>query len=120
RRVLFRSDLLTGLAKIAKIWISVGKRGCADRDEHDLRLMQSLRRVLSETNPIENRSQHFPNARLVDRRSSVPKRIDLVGVNVETAYVMTHVRQTKAGCQANVPGSDYADFHVNTRDVFPC
>ena len=106
--------MLTGLAKIAKIGISVGKRRRADRDEHDLRLMQSLGGIFGETNPIENRSEHFPNARLVDRRSSVPKRIDLVGVNVETAYVMTHVRQTKASGQANVPGSDYTDFHVDT------
>ncbi len=75
--------------------------------------MQSLGRIVSETDPIGNRREQFSDARLVYGRYSLSKRIDFVRVNVETTYVMTYIRETKAGCQAHVPGSDHTDFHFN-------
>jgi len=53
----------------------------------------------------------FEQSRLMDRNAAIFKNADLRSIEVKAKYIVADIRETGARNQADVTGTNYADFH---------
>ena len=90
----------------------VGGRG-PDCDEGQINIAHGGREVGRERQASCGRvlSDHLFEARFVDRNLVALKALDLRRVFVDASHPLTGCGKARAGDQANVSGSDYAELH---------
>ena len=55
----------------------------------------------------------FLESRLINRHDTVVELIDLFRVNIHTGHIRTHFGETSSCNQADIPGSNDCDIHIN-------
>jgi hypothetical protein len=104
---------------MAQVSRAVFRRGCSNRNENNVAMLDGLTCIVSESNatisPVA--VQQVFQARLVDRNFSISQEFDLFFILVHAQDFETQVSQTSASNQAHVTRSDDCDSHDNTPRV---
>ena len=88
----------------------------AHGDELDRAMLCALGHVGGKTQAacLHIAPDHIFQARFKNRDAALLEDVDLVGIHVQTQYVVAHFRQAGACHQAHIAGADHANFHCFT------
>src|SRR5690349_20420065 len=98
---------------MAKIGTAILVRWSADRNEHDLSVCNTLRRIGGEAQSPRTtiRSYELRQTRLENRYLATLQTSNLVRVDVDADDIVTNFGQAGSGYQAHIAGAEHRNVH---------